>query len=214
MRRSLEKWPTEYKLQYGWKNPTPAPVLQAQKASSHHHPAFPDKPDDENWSVASIDGDSHDGGDFDQDGGTGQEPTVADKPATAVVKKQQQPQHRKRRSRTHGKPPGAPHNVTTRQHDKRTRVTKTKDHPRVEPRKTSIKETIDQHHVDASGSDTDSQTGQKIQPPTDRRHRCDHKRRKKRSVKRKLVWPMVTEYQSQYKPKEVHTIVDTDNDKV
>ena len=222
VRRPVEKWPTEYKLQYGWKATPPVPVLQAQQAFDHRHdPACPNKTGDRGWNVESVDGDGCDAADSDQDSHTEQEPTVkiTDRPATTAVKKRQQLQQHKQKARTQfarKKPPRVPQNATTTQHNKLAITTKTKSRPQVVPNKTTVKQTIVQDD-DTSDSDTDSQTGQKIQPPqgtTDRHYKCGHKKRKKRNVKRKLVWPMVTEYQSQYKTKEAPTVADGDDDKV
>ena len=210
-RRPVEKWPTEYKLQYGWKATPPVPVLQAKEVLGHRHdPACPNKPHDQD----SVDGDSYDAADLDQDSPTEQEPMVmaTDRPATTAIKKRQQLQQHKQKGRTqfaHKKSSRVPKNATATQHNKLT--TKAKSRPQVAPNKTTVKKTIKQDD-DTSDSDTDSQTGQKIQPPqrtTDRL--CGHKKRKKRNVKRKLVWPMVTEYRSQYKTKEVPTVVDGDD---
>jgi len=222
VRRATEKWPTEYKLQYDWKNPitAPAPLLQAQEAVSnhHHHPACPNKPADQNWSAESVDGDSHNTPDSDQDSPTGQEPTLtaANRPATDGVKKRRQPKHQKKKAGTqptHGKPSRAPRNMTSTRPDKYPPA-KARNQPQGAPNKTAIRKMIEQDN-DASGSDTDSQTGQKIQPQqSDYHYKCGHKKRKKRGVKRKLVWPMITEYQSQFKTKEVLTVVDADDDKV
>ena len=215
VRRPVEKWPTEYKLQYGWKATPPVPVLQAQQVLDHRHDAAcPNKTGDRDWNVESVDGDS---ADCDQDSHTEQElmVTATDRPATAAVKKRQKLQQHKQKTRTQfarKKPPRVPQNTTTTQHNKLAITTKTKSRSQVVPNKTTVKQTIERDD-DTSDSDTDSQTGQKIQPPqADRHYKCGHKKRKKRNVKRKLVWPMVTEYQSQYKIKEAPTVADDDDD--
>lgn len=222
MRRSMEKWPTEYKLQYGWKDPAalPVPLLQAQEAlSHHHHPACPNKPaDHHDGSVESADGGSCDSAESDQDNPVEQEPTVAAtrRPATAAIKKQL---HQKQKARTqpvHRKQPRVSRNVTTTLHHKPTAPTKTDKQPQVAPNKTTVTKKMVEQGNDTSGSDTDSQTGQKVQPQqrTTNSHRtCGHKIKKKRNVKRKLVWPMITEYQSQYKSKEVPAMIDGDDAK-
>ena len=205
VRRPVEKWLTEYKLQYGWKAAPPVPVLQAQEAlgGHRHNPACLKNPVDQKLRVESVDGDSCDAADSNNDSPTEQQPviTATGKPATAAVKKRHQPQRQKQKSRVqsaaHKKSPGMPQDETTTQHDKLTFPMKIND--------------------DTSDNDTDSQTGQKIQPPqrtTDHHHKYGHKKRKKRNVKRKLVWPMVTEYQSQYKIKPVPNITDGGDHKV
>lgn len=222
MRRSAEKWPTEYQLQYGWKNPavSPVPLLQAQEAlRQQHHPSCPNKPARRDRSVDSAGGDSCDAADSDLDDPAEQKPTItaAERPATGAVKKQlkQQSQHQKQKARTqpvHRKPPRVPQSLTTTKHDKHTVPVKIKNKPQVEaPNKATMRKMIEQDS-NTSDSDTDSQTGQK--KTTDIHHECGHKKRKKRNVKRKLVWPMVTEYQSQYKAKESLTVGGSDNDKV
>ena len=225
----MEKWPTEYKLQYGWKATPPVPVLQAHEALGGHHrdPACPNKPVsqvkpvDQDWSVESVDGDSCDPADSDLESPTEQKRviTATGRPATAAVKKRQQLQRQKRKSRvqsaTHKKSPRMPQDAITTQ-DKFTVPMKIKSQPQVPPSSTLVKKKTDQDD-DTSDNDTDSQTGQKIQPPqrtTTHHHKSGHKKRKKRSVKRKLVWPMVTEYQSQYKIKPVPNVTDGDDDKV
>ena len=226
VRRSAEKWPTEYQLQYGWKNPagSPAvPLLQAQEAlSQHHHPSCPNKPADRDWSVDLTCGDSCDAADSDLDDPTEQKPTITatERPATGVVKKyqkqqsqasQHQKQQKARTQLVHRKPPRVPQSLATAKHDKRTAPMKIKNKLQVAPNKATMRKMIEQEN-DASDSGTDSQTGQKKM--ANLHHECSHKKRKKRNVKRKLVWPMVTEYQSQYKAKEPPTIGDSDNDKV
>lgn len=217
----MEKWPTEYKLQYGWKNSaatTPVPLLQAQEAlDQRHHPDCPNKPADQHWRVESVDGDSCDAVEPDQDSAIEQAATVTttDKPATAPVKKQKALEHLKQKARTrlaHKKPHRLPRNATATGQDKHTVPTKAKNRPQVAPSKTMIKK-IEQDN-ETSGSDTDSQTGQKIQPLQQPTKKCSHKREKKRNVKRKLMWPMITEYQSQFKTKETSTVTDGDDDKV
>ena len=216
VRRAVEKWPTEYKLQYGWKATPPVPVLQAQQALDHRHdPACPNKTDDKDWSVESVDGDSCDPVHSDRDSSAEQEPTVTatHKPVTAAVKKRQHLRQHKQKARTQftrKKPPRLPQNATTTQPNKHAVTTKIKGRSQVALNKTTVKQTIEQDD-NTSESDTDSQTGQKIQPPTDHYHKCIHKKSKKRNVKRKLVWPMITEYQSQYKTKESPTVDDGDD---
>ena len=220
VRRSTEKWPTEYKLQYGWKNPagSPVPLLKAQEAlSQHHHPSYSNKSADQDWSVGSQFGDSCDAADSDLDNTPEQKPTITttEMPAVGAVKKQQQQlQHQKRKVRTQPvqrKPPRALRSLATTKHDKHTVATRTKSKPQVAPNKATMRKMIE-HGNDTSDSDTDSQTGQK--KTTNLHHECGHKKKKKRSVKRKLVWPMVTEYQSQYKVKEALTVGGSDSDKV
>ena len=211
----MEKWPTEYKLQYGCKGAPTVPVLQAQQVLDRRHdPACPNKTDDKDWSVESVDGDSCDAAvESDRDSSTKQEPTVMATHRPAAVKKRQQLQKHKQKARTqfsHKKPSRVSQNATTTQ---RAVTTKTKSRPQVAPNKTTVKQTIEQDD-DNSDSDTDSQTGQKIQQPRqtiDHHYKCVHKKMKKRNVKRKLIWPLVTEYQSQYKTKEAPTVDDGDD---
>lgn len=223
----MEKWPTEYKLQYGWKNPaaSSAPLVQAQEALSHrlHHSACPNKPANQDWSVESLDGDSCDAQDLDVDSSAEQqEPkvTTTNRSVTAAVKKRQLSRYQKSKTQpVLGKPSRVPQNATgAQQHgSKRVASTKTRNRPRMTSNTTTVKKTIEQDN-DTSGSDTDSQTGQKVQPQqqgtADFHRKCGHKKKKKRNVKRKLVWPMITEYQSQYKIKEASNVADNDDDDI
>ena len=214
MRRVKEKWPTEYKLQYGWKNPAalPAPLMKAQEAL-RDHPMSPNKPADQHWSAESLDGDSCDARDSGLDSPTEQEAKRTVKPPTAAVKKRWPLQQQKQKAKTQPVSSRLPQNVTATRHSKHRKVPR--NQPWSAPNKTTVsKKLIEQDDDATAGSDTDSQTGQKLLPQqqaTDTHYRCGHKKRKKRSVKRKLLWPMVTEYQSQYKTKAVLTAADDDD---
>jgi len=76
-----------------------------------------------------------------------------------------------------------------------------------------IPATLEEEQKAQSESDTDSQTGQKPQKcSTSTHYKCGHK--KKRKAKRKLIWPMTTEYQTQFKLRERPSVVDDENDQV
>ena len=90
---------------------------------------------------------------------------------------------------------------------KRTAPVKTRKRPKI-PTMQKLQE-----EEAGSDSDTDSQTGQKPQKrSTSSHYKCGHKKKKK--AKRKLIWPMTTEYQTQFKLREQPSVVDDENDQV
>jgi len=220
VRRSTGRWPTEYKLQYSWKAPeASAPLLQAQEALDHHHhhhdhhPACSKKPgnqddqdsqDDPGDSVRSIDGSY----DSDQKRHV---PVVAEptrKRATSAITK-----HRKTSKQETATNQASKQlvqvptlNITKA---KRTAPIKTRNRPKLPSTQTQHEE----EQKAGSESDTDSQTGQKPQNRSTSTHcKCGHK--KKRKAKRKLIWPMTTEYQTQFKLREKPSVFNDENDQV
>lgn len=221
IRRSTDRWPTEYKLQYGWKAPdTSAPLLQAQEALDHHHhhcddhhPACPKKPvsqdnqddqdsqDDLGDSVRSVDGSY----DSDQEGHVPVVTEPTSKRTTTATKKQRQTSKQKTATHQASKQPVRVPTLNLTK-TKRTAPIKTRNRP-------MIPATLEEEQEARSESDTDSQTGQKPQKSSTSTHyKCGHK--KKRKTKRKLIWPMTTEYQTQFKLREKPSVVDDEKDQV